>query len=93
MGYAELALPLTGCGTLESWLHPSLAAVLERSGPAPCLGSTVELARYRSVSDTILLWQTGEPVPPLASCSTLESGPCTSTGQHSKSCPDGKDMD
>lgn len=41
-GYAELSLPLTG--TLKRWPHFSLEAALERIGPVPFLGSTVEPA-------------------------------------------------
>lgn len=42
-GYVELASPLTGCSRLETWHHLSPVVTLERGGPEPHLGSTVEL--------------------------------------------------
>lgn len=39
----ELALSLTGCSILESWLHFSLVPALRRVGPVLLPGSTVEL--------------------------------------------------
>lgn len=40
---AELIPPLTSCSTRENWLCPLPTAALRRVGPAPHLGSTIEL--------------------------------------------------
>lgn len=42
-GCADLVLPLTDFGILESCPNPLLATVLRKAGPVSSLGSTVEL--------------------------------------------------
>ena len=42
-GLYRTALPITGYGTMASWLYFSLLAVLRRMASVPCPGSTVEL--------------------------------------------------
>ena len=59
-------------------------AVIQERGPAPRLGSTVELALVEGmqVSQTQGVRE-GELAQPLTGCSTWESGAYTVTGQHS----------
>lgn len=52
---AKFAL-FTGFHTWDSWLHRSLAAALRKVGPAPHLGSTVELVLLAG------LWMSQSPV-------------------------------
>lgn len=55
-GCAELAPPLAGYSTDKNWPHPLPDAAPGRAGPAPCLGSTVELAQVAQVQ---VSWQEG----------------------------------
>lgn len=55
-GCAELALPLAGYSTDKNWPHPLPNAAPGRVDPAPCLGSTVELAQVAQVQ---VSWQEG----------------------------------
>jgi hypothetical protein len=45
---AELAPPIIDC-VLENWPHLSTEAAIRKSGPAPHLGSIVELALIEGV--------------------------------------------
>lgn len=99
-GCAKLALALTGCSPPENWprtmnvwvTQQILVSGVQVSRPRGCERGRAGLTTHHSLLSPRQLWQVGELALSHTGCSTQESWPCTSLGQH-RACPGGMDAD